>query len=141
MNEIDAVIEYETETGEHKPALPDYAVAPGEHIVEWLEDQLDDPGSPTERANAFVALAQALPLPGAALLELINGGRLDAEMAVRLSVATGVPARHWLLLERQYRKDLKRLGPEAGQSSSWRLVLTNEPSEPEPLADERGQRL
>lgn len=77
-----------------------YAVAPGEYLAEWLDDEhftqqrlADRLGWSRKRVNEIV------------------GGRapISAEAAIRLERVTGIPADSWLRFETAYRADLARL--------------------------------
>ncbi|TAP26881.1 ImmA/IrrE family metallo-endopeptidase [Arthrobacter sp. S41] len=79
-----------------------YAVAPGEYIKEWLEDE--------ERTQA--SLARDLGVSAKHVSKLINGAVLSPELALKLELVTSIPAKNWLALEAQYRADQTRLGME-----------------------------
>lgn len=77
-----------------------YAVAPGEYLAEWLDDEhftqkqlADRLGWSRKRVNEIV------------------GGRapISAEAAIQLERVTGIPADSWLRFEAAYRADLARL--------------------------------
>ena len=77
---------------------PDYCVAPGEYLRECMEmsDAHHD------------AVTAALGMTDAEIDSLLDGRMLLTEaIAAKLDCATGVPARLWFHLERQYREDLK----------------------------------
>lgn len=85
-------------------ALPNYAVSPGEHIQEWLEDQ---------GLNA-AELARRLNVTPKHVSELLSGkAPLSATLAIGLERVTGIPARLWNSFEAGYREDLARLAEEA----------------------------
>jgi len=80
--------------------LPDYAVAPGEHIQEWLDDQ---------GINA-AELARRLDVTPKHVSELLSGkAPLSATVALGLERVTGIPARIWNRFEAGYREDMARL--------------------------------
>jgi len=80
--------------------LPDYAVAPGEHIQEWLDDQ---------GINA-AELARRLDVTPKHVSELLSGkAPLSATVALGLERVTGIPARIWNRFEAGYREDVARL--------------------------------
>ena len=80
--------------------LPDYAVAPGEHIQEWLDD---------EGINA-AELARRLDVTPKHVSELLSGkAPLSATVALGLERVTGIPARIWNRFEAGYREDVARL--------------------------------
>ncbi|SHJ80594.1 HTH-type transcriptional regulator / antitoxin HigA [Tessaracoccus bendigoensis DSM 12906] len=77
-----------------------YAVAPGEYLAEWLEEErftqqqlADRLGWSRKRVNEIV------------------GGRapVSAEAAIQLERVTGIPSDSWLRFETAYRSDLARL--------------------------------
>ncbi|MHA7227816.1 ImmA/IrrE family metallo-endopeptidase [Glutamicibacter soli] len=82
--------------------MTNYAVAPGEYIKEWLEDE--------DRTQA--SLARDLGVSPKHVSKLINGAVLTPELAMKLELVTSIPAKNWLALEAQYRADQARLGME-----------------------------
>lgn len=85
-------------------ALPNYAVSPGEHIQEWLDDH---------SLNA-AELARRLSVTPKHVSELLSGkAPLSATVAIGLERVTGIPARLWNSFEAGYREDLARLAEEA----------------------------
>ncbi|GAA3443487.1 ImmA/IrrE family metallo-endopeptidase [Planomonospora venezuelensis] len=84
----------------HRAGAPDYAVPPGETIREHLDGL-----GMTQRE-----LAKRLGLSTKHLNQLIQGlVPLSAEIAQRLELVTGMPARLWNRLEADYRSALQRL--------------------------------
>ncbi|MDJ1371674.1 ImmA/IrrE family metallo-endopeptidase [Gulosibacter molinativorax] len=84
-------------------ALPNYAVAPGEHIAEWLDDQ---------GINA-AELARRLGVTPKHVSELLAGkAPLSATVALGLERVTGIPARIWNRFEATFREDLARLAED-----------------------------
>ena len=80
--------------------LPDYAVSPGDHIKEWLDDH---------GINA-AELARRLDVTPKHVSELLSGkAPLSATVALGLERVTGIPARIWNRFEAGYREDLARL--------------------------------
>lgn len=80
--------------------LPDYAVSPGDHIEEWLDDQ---------GINA-AELARRLDVTPKHVSELLSGkAPLSATVSLGLERVTGIPARIWNRFEAGYREDLARL--------------------------------
>lgn len=81
----------------------DYAVAPGEYLEEWIDDQkltqqrvADLLGSSRKQVN-----------------EIVNGrAPVTSDMAIRLERVVGIPARVWLRYEAMYRADLARMADE-----------------------------
>lgn len=72
--------------------VTDYAVAPGEYIKEWLEDE--------ERSQA--SLARDLGVNAKHVSKLVNGAVLTPEFALKLDLVTGIPTKNWLALEMQF---------------------------------------
>lgn len=80
--------------------LPDYAVSPGDHIKEWLDDQ----------GIKAAELARRLNVTPKHVSELLSGkAPLSATVALGLERVTGIPARIWNSFETGYREDLARL--------------------------------
>ncbi|BCN54849.1 ImmA/IrrE family metallo-endopeptidase [Prescottella equi] len=91
-------------------ALPNYAVAPGEHIQEWMDDH---------GINA-AELARRLDVTPKHVSELLSGkAPLSATVALGLERVTGVPARIWNNFEAGYREDLARLAEEAELAAQY----------------------
>jgi HTH-type transcriptional regulator/antitoxin HigA len=81
-------------------SLHDYAVSPGDHIEEWLNEQ---------GINA-AELARRLNVTPKHVSELLAGkAPLSATVALGLERVTGIPARIWNRFEAGYREDLARL--------------------------------
>ena len=99
--------------------LPDYAVSPGDHIEEWLDDQ---------GINA-AELARRLDVTPKHVSELLSGkAPLSATVALGLERVTGIPARIWNRFEAGYREDLARL------AETDRLAAQYEQAKKFPLA-------
>ena len=82
------------------PPLPDYAVAPGEFIQEWLDEN---------DVNA-AELARRLDVTPKHVSELLSGkAPLSAALSIALERVTGTPAKLWNRTEAIYREDLARL--------------------------------
>ncbi|AYG03611.1 ImmA/IrrE family metallo-endopeptidase [Gryllotalpicola protaetiae] len=78
---------------------PDYAVAPGETIQEWLD----------ENSMTQAELADRIDLSKKTLNQIIKGiAPLSQDTALKLEAVTRIPARTWNALESQYRGDLAR---------------------------------
>lgn len=91
-------------------ALPNYAVSPGDHIQEWLED----------RGLNAAELARRLDVTPKHVSELISGkAPLSATVAIGLERVTGVPARLWNSFEAGYREDLARLAEEEALATQY----------------------
>lgn len=80
----------------------DYAVAPGEYIEEWLEDE----------GMTQTEAAKRLGISRKHVNRVIAGARLTEDLAQALEIVTGTPARRWLQIEAQYRADVQRLALE-----------------------------
>ncbi|WP_026926844.1 HigA family addiction module antitoxin [Granulicoccus phenolivorans] len=81
----------------------DYAVAPGEYLEEWIEDQ----GLSQQR------VADLLDGSRTQVSEIVHGrAPITSETAVRLERVVGIPAGTWLRYEALYRADLARLADE-----------------------------
>jgi HTH-type transcriptional regulator/antitoxin HigA len=78
----------------------DRTVAPGEILLELLEERGQTPGDLAQRAGLSPEHVDKL------LQGLVP---LSPEVAQRLEDATGTPARIWNRLEASYRADLERL--------------------------------
>lgn len=76
--------------------IHDYAVSPGDHIEEWLDDQ---------GINA-AELARRLDVTPKYVSELLSGkAPLSATVALGLERVTGIPARIWNRFEAGYREE------------------------------------
>lgn len=85
-------------------AAPDYAVAPGEYICEWMDDA----------GIKAAELSRRLDVSRKHVSELIHGkAPLSPTMARKLEAVTGVPARLWNLYEASYREALEQKTAEA----------------------------
>lgn len=81
----------------------DYAVAPGEYLEEWAEDQ----------GYTQQEIAHRLGVSRKHVNEMINGrAAISEEMALRLERVVGISARTWLKYEALYREDLARIAEE-----------------------------
>lgn len=87
-------------TTAHATMVPDYAVAPGEWLDEWIGDQ----NSSITEVAVKMELTQDQ-------VERILDGRLSvtAGLSVRLERLTKIPAHIWLRYEDLYRSDRARL--------------------------------
>lgn len=91
-------------------ALPNYAVAPGEHIEEWLD----------EHGINAAELARRLDVTPKHVSELLSGkAPLSATVALGLERVTGIPARIWNRFEAGYREDLARLAEEGELTAQY----------------------
>lgn len=80
-----------------------YAVAPGEYLEEWIEDQ----GMSQQR------VADLLGCSRKQVNEIINGrAPVTSDTAMRLERVVGIPADSWLRYEAAYRADLARISDE-----------------------------
>ena len=82
-----------------------YAVAPGEFLQEWIEEE----GHGITQAE----LAQRLGVSRKLVNEILNGkAPITPETALKLDRVTSIPSSAWLVYEAQYRADLTRLNDE-----------------------------
>jgi addiction module HigA family antidote len=81
-----------------------YAVAPGEYLAEWLD----------ENQMTQQQAAGRLGVSRKQVNEIVNGrAPIVPEASVRLARLTGIPADSWLRFEATYRADLARLRDES----------------------------
>lgn len=79
---------------------PNYAVAPGDHLQEFL----DDSGTTQQQA------ADRLGYTRKHVSEILHGrAPVTPETATRLHRLTGIPAQSWLVFEAGYRQFCKRV--------------------------------
>lgn len=80
-----------------------YAVAPGEYLEEWIDDQgLSQQG-----------VAERLGSSRKQVNEIVNGrAPITNDTAMRLERVVGIPAKTWLKYEALYRADLGRIADE-----------------------------
>ncbi|MGW8483548.1 HigA family addiction module antitoxin [Microbacterium sp. NPDC055903] len=91
-----------TEEGETMTAT-NYAVAPGEYLEEWIEDN----GLSQQR------VAELLGSSRKQVNEIVNGrAPITSDTAMRLERVVGIPAKTWLRYEALYRADLARIADE-----------------------------
>ncbi|MCV7301221.1 ImmA/IrrE family metallo-endopeptidase [Mycobacterium barrassiae] len=91
-----------------EPLEPDYAVAPGETLAEWLE----------ERRMKQAELASRINISEKALSQIVTGAApLTRATAAKLELVTGVPARTWNNLEALYQDDRARVARRADLES------------------------
>lgn len=91
---------------------PDFAIHPGETLVETIE----------ELGMSQAELAQRMGRPLQMISEIIQGKKaITAETALQLERATGVPANFWNSSQRNYEATLARLAEERelAPESSW----------------------
>lgn len=82
------------------PRLTDYAVAPGEYLAEWIDEQ----------AVSQPHVAELLGYSHTQLIGLLSGRvPVTEEIATRLERVTGLPTAAWLRYEAAYRADLARI--------------------------------
>ena len=80
-----------------------YAVAPGEYLEEWIDDQ----GLSQQR------VAELLGSSRKQVNEIVNGrAPITSDTAIRLERVVGIPAKTWLRHEALYRADLARIADE-----------------------------
>lgn len=81
-----------------------YAVAPGEYLAEWLDDNNMTQAQAAQRLGASRKLIN----------EIVNGrAPVTPETAVRLARLTDIPLESWMRFETAYRADLARLHDES----------------------------
>ncbi|WP_020111358.1 HigA family addiction module antitoxin [Rhodococcus sp. 114MFTsu3.1] len=82
-----------------------YAVAPGEYLEEWIDDQ----------DLSQQRVAELLGTSRKQVNEIVNGrAPITSDTAMRLERVVGIPARTWLKYEALYRADLARIADEEG---------------------------
>lgn len=80
--------------------VPEYAVAPGETLLETIE----------EIGMTQAELARRMGRPLKTINEIVQGkAAITPETALQLERVLGVPASYWLKMEQNYREDLARL--------------------------------
>ncbi|KSU65672.1 HigA family addiction module antitoxin [Arthrobacter sp. NIO-1057] len=80
-----------------------YAVAPGDYLEEWIDDQ----GFSQQKAADLLGCSRKQ------VNEIINGhAPITSETALRLERVVGIPAATWLKYEAMYRSDLARIADE-----------------------------
>lgn len=88
-----------TDSTERPLFTPDYAVAPGETLAEWLD----------ERGMRQSELAVRVNISEKALSQIMTGAApLTRTTAAKLELVTGIAARIWNNLESLYQDDLER---------------------------------
>ena len=92
-----------------------YAVAPGEYLEEWIEDQ----GFSQQRVAELVGSSRKQ------VNEIVNGrAPITSDMAMRLERVVGIPARVWLRYEAMYRADLARIADEQKLASHANTIAS-----------------
>ena len=92
---------------------PDYAVPPGETLVELLE----------ERAMSQVELARRADLSTKHINQIVKGhAPISNDVALRFERVIGVPARLWLNLESRYQESLARLADNKALEADLSLL-------------------
>lgn len=87
---------------------PNYAVAPGDYLQEWL----DETGTTQQQAADLLGYSRKH------VNELVNGrATISGETATRLQRVTGIPADSWLAFEAVYQADRARLHDEEALAS------------------------
>lgn len=80
-----------------------YAVAPGEYLEEWIEDQ----------SLSQQRVAELLGSSRKQVNEIVNGrAPITIDTAMRLERVVGIPADSWLRYEASYRADLARIADQ-----------------------------
>lgn len=86
----------------------DYAVAPGEYLEEWIEDQ----------GLSQQQVADLLGSSRKQVNEIVNGrAPVTSDTAMRLERVVGIPVKTWLKYEALYRADLARIADEHNLAS------------------------
>ena len=81
----------------------DYAVAPGEYLEEWIDDQ----------GFSQQHVADLLGCSRKQVNEIVNGrAPVTSDTAIRLERVVGIPADTWLRYETAYRADLARIADQ-----------------------------
>lgn len=84
-------------------AQRNYAVAPGEYVTEWLE----------ENSITLTQLAFDLGVSASYAQELIAGKMpVSITIAIQLEKLTGIPVKQWTALDTMYWSDRERLARE-----------------------------
>ena len=85
-----------------------YAVAPGEYLEEWIEDQ----------CLSQQRVAELLGSSRKQVNEIVNGrAPITSDTAMRLERVVGIPAKSWLRYEAAYRADLARIADQENLSA------------------------
>jgi plasmid maintenance system antidote protein VapI len=92
--------------------VTNYAVPTGDFIREWLE----------ENEFSQADLARAMGVSAKHVSKLLAGASLSPDVALKLELVTGIPARIWLQQEATYRADVARLGLEESLASEKELA-------------------
>lgn len=92
--------------------VTNYAVPTGDYIREWLE----------ENELSQADLARAMGVSPKHVSKLLAGATLTPDVAVKLELVTGIPARIWLQQEATYRADVARLGLEESLAAEKELA-------------------
>jgi len=80
-----------------------YAVAPGEYLEEWIEDQ----GLSQQRVAELMGCSRKQ------INEIVHGrAPVSSDTAIRLERVVGIPADSWLRYEAAYRADLARISDQ-----------------------------
>jgi HTH-type transcriptional regulator/antitoxin HigA len=80
-----------------------YAVAPGEYLEEWIDEQ----GLSQQRLADLLGCSRKL------VNEIVNGrAPVTSDTAIRLERVVGIPADSWLRYEAAYRADLARISDQ-----------------------------
>lgn len=87
-------------TEESEEFVPDWASAPGETLVDWMN----------EREMTHTQVMSALRLKDEELFRLYRGDlEIGQELAAALEALTGAPSTFWRTRERHYREALARM--------------------------------
>lgn len=81
----------------------DFAVAPGEFLQEWIEEE----GSGITESD----LAERLGVSRDHVDQILRGeAPISPELALRLECITGIPSKGWLAYEKLYQEERGRYG-------------------------------
>lgn len=94
-------------------ATTNYAVAPGEYLEEWIDDQ----GLSQQRVADLMGCSRKQ------VNEIVNGrAPVTSDTAIRLERLVGIPADSWLRYEAAYRADRARIADEEDLASHAREI-------------------
>ena len=91
---------------DYVPIETNYAVATGEWLQEWQEDNEVSTSDLAERLHMTVEEVEAI---------LIGSTAVDEDIASKLEGVTGLAARLWINFEKRYAADLTRLNLDRPQ--------------------------
>ncbi|KIA73363.1 HigA family addiction module antidote protein [Arthrobacter sp. MWB30] len=93
-----------------------YAVAPGEYLEEWIEEQ----GLSQQHVAELLGCSRKL------VNEIVNGrAPITNDTAIRLERVVGIPADSWLRYETAYRADIARLADQENLAQHAEKIAPN----------------